>query len=152
MKAIVTVLALTASLCSAQDLKGVTVGMTRAEYAQYLLNGGSLGNSIAGAKAVHGPSIEWRHDRIYAVVYAIRPKDFDDVLSAFRAKYPSITCEVDQVQTRMGVRLDNHTCVYKNFIMIRYVGSIDTSSVAIIDRSAIRSEVQQAEKRSREDI
>lgn len=149
----------------AQEIKGVTLGMTHEEVLAVNPNllcpnvtvtmcRDKEAVTVAGVPSLYKTSPVKFNDegKVESFVFFFSAKSFDTVRDAFQAKYPEMECVSTEVQNRMGVSFTNQTCAFKNLRMQKFVGNVDTSAVSIIDRDAIAKKVQKQKAKAASDI
>lgn len=129
--AIISICALGAQ---AQEIKGIEAGMTR-EQVQALFPDGFKGLTVAGIRSIYPNAkfVSYYNDKVLSFTFFFDPSDFETMRTAFKTKYPELTCTDSAVQNRMGATFTQTECVYKNLSLRRFTSSIDTSVVSLHD-------------------
>lgn len=135
------------------ELKGIKLGMGFNAVADAINNaGGALTIGGVGMKGGVRPNAEYDDsDRMTSLYFSFTPDQFDDVIGAVKSKYPATKCSDSQIQTRMGASFTQTECRLSSVTglmsIVRYSGSIDTGSLMLVSRSAIKEQSEKSKKK-----
>ena len=121
------------------EIKGIRLGMTKAEYKTLRLDDFSVG----GVRGKNGDGVktEFRADQLDLFMFFTESSDFGDLLTAVKKKYPAIKCENSSVQNKLGASFEQTECKlpYANgeLRLMKYVSSLDISVVSLISNKLL---------------
>ena len=119
------------------EIKGITIGMPIQDYKLIIANNGDGFFSIGGVtgKSPSPPLYKLRDGKLDSFTFIFEPSDFPRVLEAVKNKYPSINCNNNEVQNRMGATFNQVECVLDGTNSVlnlsKYAGDIETSMLMI---------------------
>jgi hypothetical protein len=158
MKLIILALALAgySATCGAQEIKGIKIGMAKAEvealYPQE--DFGQAGFTVAGVRSIHEyhkPITYNAEDNVESFYFAFNVRDFDTVRTALKTKYPKLYCVNSTLVNAMGARFQQVECHYGNLMLSR-LGEDHTSSLYMYDLPALRQGVKSKTNRAKADL
>jgi len=122
---------LAASAAQAQDIdiKGLKLGMSRAEVAAVMPD--PLRFTIAGVRPRYDPTTRYdASGKLDTFQWMFTPNNYEAVRDAFRAKYPDLKCTQSVVQNGFGATFPQESCRIGDISIERYSGdSADVGSV-----------------------
>lgn len=152
-----TLIALIASAnvyAAGEDIKGIKLGMTKAEVA-LAVPGGTAGMTIGGMTSKYAPvdPVDYDPDgTVKSLMFFFDSKGFDGVLAALKEKYPALSCRTESVQNRMGAVFEQTHCHLGDLALTRYATALDKSLVAIRDWERVKREFDAEKKAKNGDV
>ncbi len=137
------------------EIKGLKLGMTRAEVEA---KAGPLPLKNFTVAGVHSKytsvNLEFHEDKLDYFVFFFDSDDFDSVLEAIKAKYPSFQCEKSTVTNRTGNSFTQVDCKLKDKLgflhLSRFCNDINTSSLSLMSSRKIKELVTNRKKRKKD--
>jgi len=118
------------------EIKGVRLGMTKAEFKSLRLDDFSVGG-VRG-KNGNGVKTQFRAGQLDLFMFFTESSDFGDLLTAVKTKYPALKCNNSSIQNKLGASFEQTECKlnYANgeLVLIKYISSLDTSVLSLISK------------------
>ncbi len=94
------------------EIKGISIGMLEEKFKEdYGLSySDNLQMKIAGIWCKYPVITKWHKGKLDAIMFSFESKDFENMLSAIKSKYPKIKCENSKVGNAMGASFTQTTC------------------------------------------
>jgi hypothetical protein len=139
------------------EIKGLRLGMTKQEVQKKIGRLPVLNFTIAGVEGIDGPfSPEFYQGKLDSFVFLFDPRDFDEVLSAVKGKYPALTCENSTVTNAMNARFTQTQCNLRDkqgaLQLSRYVLNISTSALSLVSDRHIKDSLDKQDKKRKKDL
>lgn len=141
-KLVVGMLVALAGISCAQDLKGVRIGMTKAEYDKAMETAGYF--TIGGVSPKYSVSPEFdEQEKLTRFTFFFRSEDYAEVREAVKSKYPKLKCIQTSVGNRMGATFAQEHCMLGTLLLSRFVSDIETG---VLSLSAPESQKAKSER------
>lgn len=152
MKSLISIaLALASAASLSQDIKGIRIGMTRADVDELFTWKAFENFTVAevGSKYREGPILKYDMDgKLEHFMFVFNSDNFDAVKSAFAQKYPKMKCNSSKVGNAMGAKFAQVNCEYKDLSLTRFLNDIDTSVVSLSNNAALEKKRDSATKKA----
>jgi hypothetical protein len=144
------------ALAQSIEIKGLRVGMTKAEVQKKFPTWKNF--TIAGVPNKYESltfNIEYQDDRLNQFTFFFDAASFETVLEAIREKYPATKCKTSKVGNAMGAKFEQVQCLMSDsesvLELLRYVGDIQTSMLSLISKKALDDQARKT-KQQKKDI
>jgi hypothetical protein len=141
---ITVALALASLTATAQEIKGIALGMTKEAFQTAFPDSKPatgpgdkrfIPMTVAGvsSKYASGAMVEFDEDKLVGFIFFFDSKEFNSVQDEFKDKYPELTCSDSTVTNRMGAQFTDTKCIYKSLRIGRFSGDLNTSAIGMTD-------------------
>lgn len=116
------------------DVKGIRIGMTKAEFNQLYPNGIPKDWTIAGVSSKFRHSsidVKFHNGILDTALFFFDASEFEQIRNALSSKYPKLNCRKTPVQTRMGANFSQEECGINNgeLNLVKFLGDITTGAL-----------------------
>ena len=144
----------TSAFAAGEDIKGIKIGMTKAEVAA-LFPKGTKGMTIAGVSNMYAGSdpVEYdKDDKVESVIFFYKNDGFREILQAVKTKYPALKCKFSEVSNRMNAKFDQVECSIGDLSLTRIVDSIDDGSISLMSKEKVSKDAADRKAKQAKDI
>lgn len=167
MKTLILALAVVGLNAYAQEIKGLSLGMSKTEVMALFPDSKPMSASIskddkhlvpltvANIESKYrnsGALITFSEDKLVSFQFYFKSEEFDSMRRAIREKYPELQCSDSTVTNRMGAEFTDTKCQYKNLRLDRFIGDINTSMVGMVDPSFLTKKYDSQTKKAVGDL
>ncbi len=138
------------------ELKGLQPGMTREEAKTILPT--TQGLTLGGVQPYTSAApliVRYRDERIEAITFVFRPRDFDQIREALQSKYAAMTCAESVLHSGFGAPVAQVACRLSDGDLLltaqRYAGNIEMGSVDL-RRAPDPAQTQLQKKKNTQDL
>lgn len=153
--ALIAVLFPISSLAQPIEIKGLRVGMTKAEVQKKFPT--FKGFTIAGVRSKHDflpLEVSYRSGKLHNLMFIFAPANFDTVFGAIKEKYPNINCEKSLVGNPMGATFGQVECSLQDsdsvLKLVRYATDISTSVLIVSSKKLLEEQEANAKQRKKD--
>lgn len=137
----------------AQDIKGIHIGMSKAEYNDAIGNAREWTVAQTPSKYSSGPNAVFdKEGTLQHFLFFFPSSSWEHVRDAVLDKYPKLRCETSPVQNRFGASFAQEECSFGNLKMSRFVSDIETSSLSLWNPEFIRKLEEERKKTQKPDV
>ena len=137
------------------EIKGLRVGMTKAEVQEKFPTWKDF--TIAGvrSKFEHLPvTIKYREDQLDQLMFIFSSASFQPVLAAVKEKYPGIKCETSQVGNSIGATFEQIHCSMEDqdsvLQLSRYLSDVRTSMLTLVSKRWLDEQADKAKQKKKD--
>lgn len=145
MFVLIAFFALPASAQPPIDIKGLRIGMTKAEVLEVVPSLDDF--TLAGVRGKYRLFIGYDKDKVDEVIFFFNENKFSTVLDAFKGKYEALACKNSKISKALGASIDQVICSLDDsegrLSLTRYANP-DTSVVTLMSKRAAEEKMQKS--------
>ncbi len=140
------------------DLKGISPGMSKADFVAMFGETPVRGLTIADIPSRHKTTTVLfdQNDRLSSLYFYFESDHFDDMRDAVKAKYPALRCTNSTVANRLGARFTQTNCTLNDstgrLSLTRYNDTLDGSALTMYSKEELESIRKHYQNRKNKDI
>ena len=137
------------------EIKGLSIGLSKAEVEQKFPSWSGFTIAGASAKYPHSPlETSYVDGKLDSLFFFFEEDSFAVVLAAVKQKYPNISCVESQVGNAMGAKFTQIECTISDRLstlqLTRFISDIWTSSLTLTSRRLLEEASQKAKKNKKD--
>ncbi len=137
--------ALPASAQPSIDIKGLRIGMTKAEVFEIVPSLDDF--TLGGVRGKYRLFIGYHEGKVDEITFLFDVNQFSGMLHAFKNKYEALACESSKISKALGASIDQMICSFddsnERLSLTRYA-NLDTSSVMLMSKRGAEEKKQKA--------
>jgi hypothetical protein len=132
-------------------IKGIYLGMSKAEFDEFIPDITYRSWTVGGVKSKHVGSAatpKFEDGKLVSFLFWFDSSEYESVRNAVASKYPKLRCKNSTAQNHYGASFKNERCTLgTEFSIERYSSDIETSSLSMISNEELKK--LEAELRSK---